>query len=159
MKAQAWRSPSRSIQICISRQGGGLLRPPREMVNKEGRGRRIYHLAIDVANHENVQDKDGRRARRKRADRSFRTETYDIGFYARNNAPAVGVVCSRKTKVGTMCFKFSLRLAALSERRYFFQFREIVVGTWESVAYVATRAAWYFFYCPSFFFVLVGGKK
>lgn len=114
MKAQVWRSPSCSIQICTSRQGGGLLHSPGEMVDKEGRGRRIYHYPIGVASCENVQDEDGHRARRRRADRSFRTETYDIGFYARNNAPAVGVVHSRKTKVGTMCFKFSLRLASLS---------------------------------------------
>lgn len=69
-----------------------------EKGRQEGWGWRIYHVFVSVANCENTQDKDERWARR-RAGRSFRTETYDIGFYARNNAsaPAVGVVHSRKT--------------------------------------------------------------
>lgn len=76
----------------------------------------IYYVLVGVASCENAQNKDGRRAKKsrakRRASRSFRIETYDIDFYARNNAsaPAVEIVHSRKTEVGVVCCNFSLRL-------------------------------------------------
>jgi len=86
----------------------------------------IYYVLVGVASCENAQNKDGRRAKKsrakRRASRSFRIETYDIDFYARNNAsaPAVEIVdIAEKRRLG-LCVATSLCDCVFLQKEIFF---------------------------------------
>jgi len=113
-----------------------LLRSPffREVADKEGR---IYHVVVGVASYENAQDKDGRRVGREEGEPAdcFVLKRTTLAFMraimrARRLSGSY-IVEKRRLEMCaavSLCDYISLSLS-LSERRYFFQFREIVVST------------------------------